>query len=184
MKSNIISLSLAGMLSIGMFSCNEDFLDTPPVGAYTEDNYIRDLEELETLLYSCYSVLGGYFTYPGSLVNMGVSLFVFGDIGSDNAEKGSWPDDQKEMQDVSMSSLLPGNRWPDIIWRINYDLIGKCNLVLDKSTEIEVGEDETARLEISFNLPLSFLFLPPNKLILPPLLNYSNMEILIWLLFY
>lgn len=148
MKSNIRILVMIGMISILMVSCGEDFLDVKPVGAFTEDQYVTNIAELETLLYSCYSLLNSYATDPGFVTNMAIQLFVMGNIGSDNAEKGSTSDDQEHIEFISMSSQLPANRWVWMFWLIHYDLIAKCNLVLDKSEDIAVADEELDQLEM------------------------------------
>ena len=147
MKSYVKYSVIVFLISALPFSCGEDFLDNPPVGAFTEDNYIKNVEELESILYACYSVLNTYYTDPGSFASLIIQLFVFGNVGSDDAEKGSSVNDELIMQDISMSMQLPPNYWVAMLWSINYDLIGKCNLVIDKAEEISISEEELEKLE-------------------------------------
>lgn len=147
MKSYIKYPVITFLITLWLVSCSEDFLENPPVGAFTEDNYIRNVDELETILWSCYSVLNTYYT-EGPFLNMGVQTFIFGNIGSDDAEMGSTPSDNPyDLQDISLSKQLPGNEWVYFLWIISYDLIAKCNLVIDKAEEIPVSEDELEKVE-------------------------------------
>jgi len=134
-------------MSLIMVSCGEEFLDNPPVGAFTAENYIRNMAELETILYSCYSVLNAY--HPDApIFAMSFEQVIFGNIGSDDSEKGSaaW-DTFYDLNDISISNQDASSTWLIAFWMINYDLIGKCNLVIDKAEEIPVSEDQLDELE-------------------------------------
>ena len=138
MKPNIKYAVFTGLAFILQFSCSESFLDNPPVGAFTDDNYVRNAEELETLLYSCYAAAALDWTFiPWGL----------GNIGSDDAHKGSGILDQPDLQDISLSMQTQNNEWIDWTWQYNYELIGKCNLVIDKSEDRSFPENELDRVE-------------------------------------
>ncbi|MEN8201350.1 MAG: RagB/SusD family nutrient uptake outer membrane protein, partial [Bacteroidota bacterium] len=113
-----------------------DFLDTNPTSAFTEATYVKTVDELETLLYTCYSVIGSY--YPENTFapfSLPLHMFIFGNIGSDDAE--CWED-----RSISLSMQTSDNDWTFFYWHINYYLIAKCNLVIDKSEEVEGDEEE------------------------------------------
>ncbi|MEN8229454.1 MAG: RagB/SusD family nutrient uptake outer membrane protein [Bacteroidota bacterium] len=142
MKHILQYLLVTGIILLGMGSCSEDFLVNPPAGAFSEENYIQNVAELESLLFSCYAVINAYsHDWPYVFINMGVNLFVHGNVGSDDSEKGSFPTDGLDMQDISLSMQKQDNDWAAIMWIINYDLIGKCNLVLDHTMKIS-GDPE------------------------------------------
>ena len=86
MKSITNYIAVSVISSLLITSCSEDFLDTTPTSAYTEATYVKNAEELETLLFSCYSIIGTYFPPPGDiLVNLPFNMFIFGNVGSDDA---------------------------------------------------------------------------------------------------
>lgn len=147
MKSIIHNTIVTCLISLMTVSCGEEFLDNPPVGAFTEDNYIRNIDELETILYSCYSILNTNHPY-GPIFAMAFQQAIHGNIGSDDSEKGSWDGDKfYDLHDISISNQVASNVWMITLWSVNYDLIGKCNLVIDKAEEIPVSEDQLEDLE-------------------------------------
>ncbi len=147
MKLRIKYIAIAGMIGLAMTSCSEDFLHTNPTSAYTEANYVKTVDELETLLYTCYSVIGTYYPPPYyAMINLPFNMFIFGNVASDDAEKGSTPEDAWFLQEVSMSMQTSDNMSTEIYWLINYYLIAKCNLVIDKSEEVEGDVEEIERI--------------------------------------
>ena len=142
MTSTIRYIAIAGLISIWMTSCSDDFLDTTPTSAFTEASYVKNVDELETLLYSCYAAICAYYSSGWPLFSVSTNIWVFGNVGSDDAEKGSAPFDQEDMQYLSMSDQEPDNDWAYIYWMTHYDLIAKCNLVIDKSMEVEGDQKE------------------------------------------
>ncbi len=112
-------IAIAGTISLVMTSCSEDFLDTTPTSAYTEASYVKNVDELETLLYTCYSVIATYYPPGKALFSLPFNMFIFGNVGSDDAEKGSEPEDIWPMQEISMSMQTAGNMWTFFPWHIN-----------------------------------------------------------------
>ena len=143
MKLSIKYIAIAGTISLIIASCSEDFLDTNPTSAFTEATYAKTVDELETLLYTCYSVIGTYIPENRlAFFSLPLHMFIYGNVGSDDAEKGSEPNDDMYMQHISMSMQTADNMWTLFYWHINYYLIAKCNLVIDKSEEVEGDEEE------------------------------------------
>ncbi len=70
-------------------------------------------------------------------------ICVVGNLGSDDADKGNpyW-DPYMLRQAISLSMPTSDNGWFIFYWIIHYDLIGKCNLVIDKSEQVEGDVDE------------------------------------------
>ena len=111
-------------------SCSEDFLERKPTSALTELNYFKNVPELENGLIACYGALGSFAGFE-------VDYYSIGDIGSDDADKGSTDDDIPELLDVSYSRQRATNAWIYGIWIDAYAIIARCNEVIDKSTEIQ-----------------------------------------------
>lgn len=136
MKSTIKYSVFSVMISLALVSCSEDFLETKPTSAITEANYIRNVEELESMLFASYSRLCAYYdTYPPA--NLSIFLFGLGNIGSDDSEKGGVGDwDAEWFQEISLSYQNPDNLTCLLWWILNYGLIESCNVVLDNTEKL------------------------------------------------
>jgi hypothetical protein len=117
-------LVVSGLLTV---SCTEDFLDQKPSSSIPEFNYYKNVDELETGLVACYAAVR-----VRSHADMGD--WIFGDIGSDDADCGSMYTDQPDLYNLSYSRLNASNYWIDWIWSVYYTIIARCNQVIDKSS--------------------------------------------------
>lgn len=144
MKKNIKYLFLTCAIGLCTGSCSEDFLETTPTSSLTEVNYFQTVEELESALFACYSAINSYIWEGWFFSNMVFPLFGLGDVGSDDSESGggnpTW-DIESVFQEISMSRQGPDNFMLWFWWVVNYDLIGKCNLVIDKSEGLSQDPD-------------------------------------------
>jgi hypothetical protein len=127
------------LLTVPFFngSCKKDFLDQKPTSALTEADYFNNIGELETGLVTCYAALGGLFNFE-------CDLWGLGDIGSDDADKGSTADDQYDLTDVSYSRQTATNFWTPGLWFDCYPIISRCNKVIEKSTGLPKNTDTIA----------------------------------------
>jgi len=142
--SRYIFISLICSLAL---SCSEDFLTTSPTGVVTEESYFRNIEELQAALYACYSVVNSYQKRNDWLAHVATGLFIMGNIGSDDSDKGGGGDwDMPEMDDISLSRQRADNSLVQAWWNINFDLIAKCNTVIDKSEGVNGDAAEIERI--------------------------------------
>jgi hypothetical protein len=135
----IYSFGILFLLIVFFFaaSCKKEFLDQKPTSALTEADYFQNLGELETGLVSCYAALGGIWNFE-------TDLWGLGDIGSDDADKGSTADDQYDLTPVSYSMQTANNGWTAGLWFDCYSIISRCNKVIEKSTGMPNGTDTNA----------------------------------------
>jgi starch-binding outer membrane protein, SusD/RagB family len=154
-------------------SCSEDFLDQKPTSTFTEVNYYKNVDELESGLVACYACVRSWFD---------VDLWMIGDLGSDDADAGSHPGDQPPLYDISYSRQKASNQVIFSIWGDCYAIIARCNEVIDKSfglqgdvSAIEKITDQAKYLRAMcyYNLVTSFgdvplvtRFLGPSELVL------------------
>jgi tetratricopeptide (TPR) repeat protein len=127
-------------------SCSEDFLTTSPTSALTEASYFKNVDELQAALYACYASLNSYQRMDNWLSHIATGLFILGNIGSDDSEKGSFEDDLPEVEPISLSRQRADNEIVKVWWDINFDLIAKCNTVIGKSEEVEGDAAEIERI--------------------------------------
>lgn len=130
MKRINIKIALIFAVSASsVVSCRKDFLDQKPSSTITELIYFKTVRELETGLVACYGALqSSWFEWDH---------WVIGDIGSDDADKGSTPNDMTYLSDISYSRQDASNWVPLGDWGDCYTIIARCNKVIDKSAGTE-----------------------------------------------
>jgi starch-binding outer membrane protein, SusD/RagB family len=174
----IIYFKIVLLISISILSavsCRKDFLDQKPTSTLTELTYYKTVPELETGLVSCYAaVQSSWFEWDN---------WVIEDIGSDDADKGSDPNDMADLTEISYSRQRSTNgvlyAWADF-----YTIIGRCNKVIDKSAGTEgkaediekiVDQAKFLRALCYYHLVIDFGDVPLiNKYLNPDELNFKR----------
>ena len=120
-----------------VLSCNDTFLEEPPRGVFSE-NILINRQGIEGMLIGAYSLLDGV----GGPTNdwfAAASNWVFGDVTSDDAYKGTDAGDQIEINPIERFESLPTNDYFNRKWRHQYDGVSRSNDVLrliGKATDI------------------------------------------------
>lgn len=125
-----ISLFIAITMML-ISGCSEDFIDQKPTSVVTELTYYKTVDELESGLVAAYSRL-----WDRSPLFWGFEecIWSFGNIGSDDAEKGGENEtDSAPLGDVSFSRQTATNLQVNYMWTSCYLLIARCNQVIDQS---------------------------------------------------
>ena len=117
------------LLAISLGSCS-DYLDLDPLAQQTEDVAFKDENNARLVVNSMYDPLIwgeiSMLSSPGSHSYE----FIFGDICSDDAEKGSTFSDQADIQRLKTFDTDGGNDNIGAIWNNHWVAIGRANLVL------------------------------------------------------
>lgn len=142
-----------------LYSC-EDYLDIPYEGS-TPEGYIDEPTPDEAFQF----VSAAY----ASLRNWGVSVFPYigiFEITSDDADKGSTPDDAPDMIALNNFSVSPNNVLVESFWNDNYSAISNCNYAINKLESLAfediqlqrqlIGEAKFLRAFIYLHLNLAF----------------------------
>lgn len=136
MKNKSI-LFLTLVLTTFSFSC-QDYLERPPYGVLTTENFYTNPPELLQALTAAYNTVGFY--------DFEVSLLAFGDIMTDDALKGGSNDnDNRAMHDLSYFFALSSNSMCLSLWQTCYKAIYKCNLVIEKAPNVESQNPELVK---------------------------------------
>ncbi len=122
--------SILTLLSV---SCKKDFLDQKPTSTLNELNYFKTVAELETGLVACYGALKWDFDD---------ACWELGDVGSDDADKGSSAEDEYPLTPISYSQQNNDNSFVMGFWIDVYMIIARCNEVIDKSSGTKAGTQE------------------------------------------
>jgi starch-binding outer membrane protein, SusD/RagB family len=115
------------VLTLISYSCKKDFLDQKPTSSITELTYYKNVGELETGLDACYASFKAW--------GVDNAEWMLGDLGSDDADCGSFYTDQPDLYNISYSRLDPSNYWASAFWQTYYIPIARCNQVIDRSSE-------------------------------------------------
>lgn len=120
--------------------CGDHFLDKPPYGILTDDNYYKTEEDAFTALTAVYSYFGGE-EGGGSLEVMG---YEFADIASDDCLKGGESDnDRPFVNDLAYYRALSNNQNIELWWKYIYRGIFRCNALLDHLPSIVFRNQST-----------------------------------------
>ena len=128
----LLYTALAVLMAVGIFvvSCSKEFLEKEPPGALSE-SVLASPSGLEGLLTGAYGMIDGWAGWNiGSPWQSAVSNWVYGDVASDDAYKGSDVGDQADILDFEQYEIFPTNPYVSGKWRANYDGISRTNDVL------------------------------------------------------
>lgn len=147
-KKSIPYIIAACLIAIVFPACKGDFLDRYPQGRYTEGNYPypEGSGPFDVTLFAAYDVLRSYDA-------SGSGFIAATSIRSEDADKGSTPTDGPTSREMDEFTLIATNGIVEGMWNGYYNLIGKCNNVLDtiaKDTRTEQQAKTYAAAEARF----------------------------------
>ncbi len=118
------------LVTIGMWACKKSFLETSPYGQYGDDQ-LNNAKGIDAVLIGAYGMLDGesQFKYGENWATPSTN-WVYGDIASDDAYKGTDANDQPNMTAVEIYNWLPANNYFYARWISIYDGIARANDVL------------------------------------------------------
>jgi len=118
-------------------SC-DNFLDEDLQGRYTSQTFYKTQSQALDAVTSAYNSL--------LFNNNDNALWVFGDVASDDAVKGSLPGDQIDIQYIDQFNVLSSNTELLNIWQCYYEGISRTNIALHYIPDISMNEELKARL--------------------------------------
>lgn len=125
-KKSIIAIIVVSILSVSA-GCRKDFLNRGAQGAYNQNNYPypQGSGPYDQFINGAYALLRSF--------NVTVWPFIgVVSIRSDDADKGSTPADSGDQIQMDNLTLTPSNGLVNAFWTGHYDLINKCNFVLER----------------------------------------------------
>ena len=124
-------------LLLGTAGCN-GFLDQPVLGQYEAGQFFTSDTNALLAVNAAYVPLS--FRDGGSN-----TIWVLGDVASDDAVKGSNPGDQADFENIDIFNITPINAAVEAQWRRDYDGIFKCNVVIDGLPESNASVSAAVR---------------------------------------
>lgn len=118
------------ILSIVIFSCKKSFIETPPEGIITRQEYVKDLATMR-------EYLNGIYAQLGDKVYFSLSPF-YGDLASDNIKPAngfSFYNPHYSWTQIATEDIASGSNPPDVnmnsYWTAHYKAIRMCNFVIE-----------------------------------------------------
>ena len=149
MKRKIIFPILAMTLLLTMlYACKKDFLDTLPTGT-ANDVILANEKGVNALLISAYAAMDGQMNGTDwASWAAAVSNWIWGDVASDDATKGSDLGDQGTIVPIENYSVVPSNGYVADKWRFNYAGIARANDVLKEMAKVNPPLPEATKTSI------------------------------------
>ncbi len=137
MKKYTLSCGFILLAMICGTGCKK-FLNTEVVGNYPEAAFYKTSAQAVLAINAAYQ--------PLSFASSQNRLWVFGDVASDDAEKGGDPGDQADIGLIDEFNISSINGNLEYEWGLLYEGITRCNIVLAKVPAITMDADLKARL--------------------------------------
>jgi hypothetical protein len=145
MKKLKYKLIIPGAMAVAalIYSCKKA-LDKAPTGSLNT-TVLANKGGVDGLLIGAYSQLDGFSAdIGGDPWPQGVSNWIYGGVGADDAHKGSTPGDQPDAASIENHSFNPANSYFNAKWRIIYAGIARSNDVLKELPLVTDGSVSTA----------------------------------------
>lgn len=162
MKAKEISIYLLATLFFTTAGCKK-ILNQPLEGQYTTTNFFTNDANAKLAVNAAYSSL----TFTDASSN---TLWVLGDVASDDAIKGGSPGDQADFQLISDFNINPTNSAVEGMWKRYYEGVFTCNVVTDGlannsavSATVKtqsLGQAQFLRAYYYFNLTVAYGAIP------------------------
>jgi hypothetical protein len=140
---------IAGCLLL-LFSCKKSFLEKEPLGP-TSDLTLANKAGVEGLLKGAYSMLDGWGgpDLGGGPYSEAVSNWSFGEVGADNAHKGSTDNDQSSIARMEDHTIEPTNSYLNGKWGALYTGVQRANDVIRELalvTDGSITDEESSEI--------------------------------------
>jgi len=126
------------LFSCSMISCKKDFLERNPQGELTPDQ-LTTQDGVEGLLIGAYSMLNGNVNGQYGSYGSAPSQWVFGEVASDDAHKGSSNGDQPNMNLIEQHAPTSTNDNLSVLWTNSFEGIQRANNTLKILAALQSG---------------------------------------------
>jgi len=138
MKKFFVKSVLISILMMAFTACSK-FLTKEVVGDYPDTEFYQTEQQAVFAINSAYQPLN----FTSTSTNR---LWVFGDVASDDAEKGGDPGDQADIDLIDQFNITPINGNLGNEWATLYEGISRCNIVIVRVPPIVMDETMKARI--------------------------------------
>ena len=139
MKFQPFAIGLSAVLVFATAGCKK-FLDQPVLGQYEAGQFFSSDTNAILAVNAAYVPL----SFRDAASN---TIWVLGDVASDDAVKGSNPGDQADFENIDNFNIAPINAAVEAQWKRDYDGVFKCNVVLDGLPESNASVSAAVRAQ-------------------------------------
>lgn len=123
------------LLLTGLNACKKDFLDPKPYNRYSPEQ-LQSKKGIEGVLTGVYGMLDGQGIVGASGWMVGATSWVYGDVVSDDAYKGTDAGDQPQMTEIELWASQPANTYFYYKWLSIYEGVARANDVIRLSEKV------------------------------------------------
>jgi hypothetical protein len=136
----IFRTAVALMVLVSINGCKKEFLDPNPFNVYQPEQ-LSNLKGVEGLLVGAYSMLDGQGIDGASGWMVGATNWVYGDVASDDAYKGTDAGDQPQMTEIELWASQPANTYFYYKWLSIYEGVARSNDVIKFASRVSTLTD-------------------------------------------
>jgi hypothetical protein len=134
-NKNILIVFTTLFLLVGLNGCKKDFLDPKPYNRYSPEQ-LQSKKGIEGVLTGAYGMLDGQGIAGASGWMVGATSWVYGDVSSDDAYKGTDAGDQPQMTEIELWASQPANTYFYYKWLSIYEGVARANDVIRLSEKV------------------------------------------------
>lgn len=127
---------IAGIALLALTSCKKDFLQPKPFTRYAPDQ-LQTMKGLDGLLVGTYAMIRGQGIPGASGWMVGATNWVYADVVSDDAYKGTDAGDQPQMTEIELWASQAANTYFYYKWLALYDGVARANDVIRMTDKVQ-----------------------------------------------
>ncbi|RYZ47224.1 MAG: RagB/SusD family nutrient uptake outer membrane protein, partial [Chitinophagaceae bacterium] len=136
------TLGILSFCLLGLIACKKDYLEPQPFGRYSAEQ-LKSKKGIDGMLIGAYGMLDGQGIPGASGWMVGATNWVYGDVASDDAYKGTDAGDQPQMTEIEIYASQAANTYFRFKWLSLYEGVSRANDVIKLAGEIpELTEAE------------------------------------------
>src|SRR5580765_152932 len=137
MKKWFVYTGITALIFCALTGCKK-FLNSEVVGQYPESEFYQTSTQAVLAINAAYQPMAFYTSQN--------RLWVFGDVASDDAEKGGDAGDQPDIGLINDFNITPINGNLEYQWALLYEGVTRANLVLAKVPPIDMDANLKSRI--------------------------------------
>ena len=122
-------------------ACSSEFLEKTPQGELSGPQ-LETPDGVEGVLLGAYGLMNGNVNGTWGNYSSSPSQWLFGEVGADNAHKGSNNGDQPNMNQVELHQVSSTNDNTEIMWNRYYEGVARCNNTLRILKTVQAGNNK------------------------------------------